>query len=240
MKILITGGASGLGRSITEILAKDTNNTVYFTYSKSISESKALQIEYKNTVAIHCDFKERESVKIVSERIAELDLDVMIHNAYFGEYLKSHFHKIEVLDFLADFKVNVMSVIELTQAAIHSFRKKKNGKIITILTSALQGTPPIGSAVYTANKAYLEKLTQVWANENAKFNITSNSVSPSFMETAMTSSTDDRIKEQMIENNPLKRLLTTDEVANAVQFLVNDVTQINGKDFVINAGSILK
>lgn len=239
MKILITGGASGLGKSITTLLAKE-NNTVYFTYSKSLAEAKALESKFENTTAINCDFSNEQSVKNLAGKIAELDLDIIIHNAYSGDYLKTHFHKIAIDDFLNDFKVNVMPVIELTQAAINSFRKKKSGKIITVLTSALVDVPPVGSAVYTSNKAYLQKLTQVWANENAKFNITSNSVSPSFMETSMTASIDERVKEQIIESNPLKRLLTTDEVAETIQFLVNDTTQINGKDFVVNAGDSLK
>lgn len=238
MKILVTGGASGLGKSITQLLAKK-NITVYFTYSKSATEAKELEREYKNTTAIKCDFSDEQTVKNLAVKIAALDLDAIIHNAYSGEYLKTHFHKIATDDFLNDFRINVMPVIELTQAAINSFRKKKSGKIITVLSSALVDVPPIGSAVYTANKAYLQKLTQVWANENAKFNITSNSVSPAFMETAMTASTDERIKEQIIESNPQKRLLTTEEVANAIHFLVNDTTQINGKDFVINAGDRL-
>ncbi|MDN3675786.1 SDR family oxidoreductase [Flavobacterium paronense] len=240
MNILITGGASGLGEAITKTLAKNENNVVYFTFNKSVAAAKKLEKQFKNVKGIQCNFEEESTLKSLSEIINELDLDVVIHNAYNGDYLKSHFHKIDSNDFLTDFKANVIPVVEISQAAITHFRKKKSGKIITILTSALQGMPPIGSAVYTSNKAYLEKLTQVWANENTKFNITSNSISPSFMETAMTSATDDRVKEQMIESNPLKRLLTTNEVAEAVQFLVNDVTQINGKDFVINAGSILK
>jgi 3-oxoacyl-[acyl-carrier protein] reductase len=238
MKILITGGASGLGKSITRLLAKE--NTVYFTYRKSVNEAKALETELHSATAINCDFSKEQSVKSLADRISELDLDAIIHNAYSGDYLKTHFHKIPSNDFLVDFKINALPVIELTQAAIQSFRKKKNGKIITVLSSALVDIPPVGSAVYTANKAYLQKLTQVWANENAKFNITSNSVSPSFMETSMTASIDERVKEQIIESNPQKRLLTTEEVAKAIQFLVNDTTQINGKDFVINAGDSLK
>ena len=92
MKILITGGASGLGKSITETLAKETGNTIYFTYSKSVSETKKLQEAYQNTIAIHCDFHIRESVQALAEKIAGLDLDVIIHNAYSGDYLKNHFH----------------------------------------------------------------------------------------------------------------------------------------------------
>lgn len=240
MNILITGGASGLGKAISKILASDDSNLVYFTFSKSTTNAQQLENEFKNVRGIQCNFEDDNAVKSLAEKINELDLDVIIHNAYCGEYLKKHFYKIDTTDFLTDFKVNVMSVVAITQAAITNFRKKKSGKIITVLTSALVNIPPIGSAVYVANKAYLEKLTQVWANENAKFNIVSNSVSPAFMETAMTSSIDERVIEQIIESNPLKRLLTTDEVAKAIRFLVNDTTQINGKDFVINAGSTLK
>ncbi|MFN3968666.1 SDR family NAD(P)-dependent oxidoreductase [Flavobacterium sp.] len=240
MKILLTGGASGLGESITRTLAKDDNNTVYFTFSQSLAKAQQLEAEFQNTIAIACDFADEKAVETLAQKITELDLDVIVHNAYSGDYLKTHFHKIETTDFLTDFKVNVLPVVTLTQAAINSFRKKKSGKIITVLTSALVDVPPVGSAVYTSNKAYLAKLTQVWANENAKFNITSNSVSPAFMETAMTSATDERVKEQMIESNPAKRLLTTEEVAVAIAFLVTDSSQINGKDFVINAGDTLK
>lgn len=240
MKILITGGASGLGESITRLLANDVNNTVYFTFSKSISEAKALETQFQNTKAIACDFSNNQSVKEVVNTIAALDLDVIIHNAYSGDYLKTHFQKIDSADFLTDFKVNVMPVIEFTQVAITNFRKKKSGKIITILSAALADIPPVGSSVYCANKAYLQKMTQVWANENEKFNITSNSVSPAFMETAMTSHIDERVKEQIIENNPVKRLLTTQEVAEAVRFLVNDSSQITGKDYIITAGSSIK
>lgn len=240
MKILLTGGASGLGESITRTLAKDTNNTIYFTFSQSSTKAQQLEAEFKNTIAIACDFADEKAVETLVQKIAELDLDILIHNAYSGDYLKTHFNKIETADFLTDFKVNILPVVTITQAAINSFRKQKSGKIITVLTSALIDVPPVGSAVYASNKSYLAKLTQVWANENAKFNITSNSVSPAFMETAMTSAIDERIKEQIIENNPAKRLLTTEEVAEAIAFLVKDSTQINGKDFVINAGDTLK
>ena len=237
MKILITGGASGLGKSITQLLAKE-ENTVYFTYSKSESAAKTLENEFSNTQAINCDFADEASVKSLVEKIAELNLDVIIHNAYSGDYLKTHFHKIAADDFLNDFKINVMPVIELTQAAISNFRKQKSGKIITILSSALLELP-VGSAVYTANKAYLQKLTEIWAKENEKFNITSNSVSPTFMETEMTTSIDDRIKEQIIENSPLKRLITTEEVARTVHFLAMKNKAFSGMDFVLKPGDVL-
>lgn len=240
MKILITGGASGLGEAITRLLAQDSGNMVYFSYRNSAENAKKIESEHKNAFSLPCDFGDAASLQAFIEQIANLDLDVLINNAYSGAFLKTYFHKIPSADYLNDFKENIIPTIEITQSVINGFRKKKSGNIITILTSALANIPPIGSAVYVANKAYLEKLTKVWANENAKFNITSNSVSPSFMLTALTVDTDVRLIEQMTENHPLKKLLTIEEVAETVLFLTKAPLHINGIDLLINAGTSIK
>ena len=240
MKILITGGASGLGGALTRILAKDKDNTIYFTYNTSFAGARQIESECSNTISIKCDFTNPIELKLLTDNIKLFDLDVLINNAYSGSFLKSHFHKISSSEFLNDFKDNVIPVIEITQAVIHGFRKKKHGKIITVLTSALVNNPPIGSSVYIANKAYLEKLTKVWAIENAKFNISSNSVSPSFMQTKLTADVDERVIAQIKDENPLRKILTVEEVAETVFFLVNSSTQINGIDIVINAALNIK
>lgn len=240
MNILITGGASGLGEAITRILAKDLNNRVYFTFKNSEANAKKIELEFPNAISIPCDFGDTVALKLFTDKIIQFDLDVLIHNAYNGVFLKSHFHKISPADFLSDFKENILPVIEITQAALSGFRNKKKGKIITVLTAALVSAPPIGSSVYVANKAYLEELTKVWANENAKFNITSNSVSPSFMQTSLTATFDDRMLDQMIESHPLKKLLTVEEVAETVHFLVHASKQINGINILLNAGATIK
>lgn len=240
MKILVTGGASGLGLSITKLLASDRNNTVCFTFCNSAEKAKQVETDYSNTVAIKCDFKKPEEVKALTSQMPQLKLDVLINNAYAGQLTTNYFHKIPSNEFLSDFKNNIVPTIEITQEAIAYFRKKKRGKIITILTSFLTNVPPVGLSAYVANKAYLEKMTKVWAAENAKLNITSNAVSPSFMQTSLSSDVDERIVEQMIMNHPLKKLVTTEEVAKTVQFLVNGSAQINGVDILMNAGVNLK
>ncbi|MCU1483219.1 MAG: hypothetical protein JWQ19_4005 [Subtercola sp.] len=237
MIILVTGGSSGLGEAITRDLARDVNNTVYFTYNNSLANAKKIEDDHKNTVAVKCDFKNESEVNSLAERIAQLNLDMLVNNAYFGAFIKSYFHKTRPEDFLEEFKGNIIPTIIITQAAINAFRKKKNGKIVTILTSALLNVPPTGASIYVANKAYLQKMTKVWASENVKYNITSNTVSPSFMLTSFTKDMDERLVEQMIENHPLKKLLTTDEVAAAVTFLAGATQQITGTDIIINAGT---
>ena len=240
MNILITGGASGLGEAITKRFSKDIKNKVYFTYNGSIVNAGVIEKEFQNAKAFKCNFIDSDDVTLLKNKINELDLDVLINNAYSGAFIKTYFHKIPSSDFLNDFKENIIPTIEITQAAINVFRKKKSGKIITVLTSALANIPPIGAAVYVANKNYLSSLVKVWASENAKFNCTSNSVSPSFMQTDLTSSVDARVVEQMIENHPLKKLLTVDEVAETIYFLAKATSQINGIDLLVNAGTSLK
>ena len=240
MNILITGGASGLGEAITRMFAKEQSNTVYFTYANSQSNATKLQHEFKNAIGIKCNFKNATELEALKSKIQELQIDVLVNNAYHGEAIKSYFHKIPEADFATEFIDNVIPIIGITQAALTSFRKRKQGKVITILTSFLVNTPPIGASSYVACKAYLGSLVKSWATENAKFNITSNSISPSFMLSGLTQDTDERIIEQMIESHPLKKLLTLQETADSVLFMANATSHMNGIDIVLNAGTNLK
>lgn len=234
MNILITGGASGLGEAIVRIFAKEQSDKIYFTYNKSKENADKIARMFPNVYPIKCDFRQEDEVATLTDSMGSLELDVLINNAYGGSFLKTHFHKISPEDFLNDFNENVVPVIKITQSAIHEFRKKKQGKIITILTSALFENAPIGSSVYISNKAYLEKLTQIWAIENARFNISSISVSPSFMKTNLTASFDERLVEQIKENNPLKRILTVGEVAEKVSLFVHGSSEVCNVNTVIN------
>ena len=237
MNILITGGSSGLGEAITRRAAQQQGATVYFTYNQSEGNARAIEADHSNTSALKCDFKNDAEVRDLVNLIPQLDIDVLINNAYGGSFIASYFHKTPVDNFATGFNENILPTILLTQAAINVFRKKKSGKIITILTAALVNTPPIGSAVYVANKAYLQQLTKIWATENVKFNITSNTVSPSFMRTGFTAAIDERLVEQMESNHAL---LQTDEVADGVCFLIDASPRINGIDLIINSGNNIK
>ncbi|MDR2841553.1 MAG: SDR family oxidoreductase, partial [Paludibacter sp.] len=206
MNILITGGASGLGRSITERFAQEQTNKVYFTFKNSLTNAIEITKNFSNSEGIKCDFTNASDLAALCKKISEIDLDVLINNAY-NLTPFANFQKNQSDTFLQSFKKNILPVIDITQAAINVFRAKKSGSIITILTSYLLNVPPSGSAVYVADKAYIEQLTKVWASENIRYNIRSNSVSPSFMQTPMTADTDERIIEQMQNEHPLKRLL---------------------------------
>lgn len=168
-------------------------------------------------------------------RIGEVNPDILINNALTGMRTK-HFHQDDPAEFLASFSNNVIPTLRITQQAIKEFRKKKNGRIISVLTSYLINRPPIGLSEYVANKAYLLSLSRSWAGENARFNITSNCVSPSMMKTSLTNHLDERQLEDIATSNPLRRLVTPEEVADAVFFLASGSPQINGVNLLINGG----
>lgn len=236
MNILVTGGASGLGEAITRRLAAAETSYVYFTYCKSLDKTKELERDFSNVKGIKCDFGNTSDIDSFLHQMNEMNLDVVVNNAITG-FTQMHFHKIDQNTFVESFQKNVIPVVRITQQSIKIFRKKKYGKIISILTSSLINKPPIGWSEYVANKAYLLALSKSWAAENARFNITSNCVSPSFMQTHLNRDIDERIIESIIESHPLNRLLTTREVADAVYFLIHSSQQINGVNLIINSSS---
>lgn len=239
MNILITGGASGLGKALTERLLQNSEHHIYFTYSKSAEKANQITQNAKNSTAIQCDFLDTKSVENLLEETEKMDLDVVINNAFTG-FEKKHFHKIDPTYFSGSFENNVLPVLKITQKVIKLFKKKKSGKIITILSSAILDNPPIGWSTYVANKNYLLSMSKSWATENIKSNITSNCVSPSFLMTPLNEDVDERIVEKMVEGHPLKKMLTVEEVAETIHYLTTASNQINGVNIVMNAGQHLQ
>ena len=200
MNVLITGGSSGLGKAIVNKLCSDKKNYVYFTYNNSKENADKICSFYSNANAIKCDFTDNLELNNFIENIKNIKIDVLINNYYSwpknpllpGTFLTKNFHKIDKNIFIEEFKNNLIPTIIITQEVIKIFRNNKFGKIITVLSSFLDH-PTIGSAVYISNENYLKGLTKLWAVENKKFNITSNTISPSFMSTAHTSKMDERL-----------------------------------------------
>ena len=238
MNILVTGGSKGLGSAIVKQLSANVENHVYFTYYKSLDQANQITKNHKNTSAIYCDFNDADSVKELILLLEKFDIDVLINNATVS-YEKNHFHKLNPDVFQDSFKVNILNTVTITQELIKLFRKKKRGKIITILSSATINKPPAGWSEYVASKNYLLSLSRSWATENIRHNISSNCVSPSFMLTDYNSNVDERVIEDIVKTHPLKKLLTVEEVALTIEFLTSCSPHINGVNIVMNAGQDL-
>lgn len=240
MNILITGGTSGLGKATVELLAKD-GHQIYFSYLATEEFTKVAEEmtrQYDNVKAESLNFCEPESVDAFCEKMKGWNIDVLVNCTYVGRPQTTYFHKIEPEEFLKAFQYNIIPTVNITQAAIEGMKKRKFGKIINIITEAVIGLPPMGYTLYAANKAYLMELSNVWNKEYTRYNITSNCILPAYMQTKFAE-VDERILEQMEHDHPLKKLLTVDEVAQAVKFFVDASQQVNGVKLPINAGTML-
>tara|TARA_B100000900_G_scaffold393745_1_gene390538 strand:- start:27 stop:749 length:723 start_codon:yes stop_codon:yes gene_type:complete len=230
MKILITGGSSGLGKSLVKELSKDKKNHVFFTYNRSEKSASTICKEHKNTTKIRCDFTDESQLNIFIKNLKKNNLDVLINNYYSwpenpllpGTFFNQNFHKIDEKTFTEEFQKNIIPTVKITQEVIKLFRIKKSGKILTTLSSILE-SPSIGSSVYLSNKNYLKSLCDIWAIENKKYNITSHYLSPSFMITEYTSKMDSRLVDQMINSTKDKKIMTVQNVSKIIsKFLGED------------------
>ena len=236
MNILITGGSSGLGKAFTTKLAQEhPESTIYFTYNSSVEDAKDIEKRFSNTSALQLNFKNSQSIDAIAVKIIDYNIDVLINNAV-SSFSNNHFHKTDNSLFLTSFTENILPVLKISSAFIKEARQKKSGKIITILTAYVGGAPVLGLSEYIANKNYLLSMARSWATENVKFNIQSNCISPEFMDTPLNSSLDVRLKEEMTKSHPLKKLLTTEDVAEVVNFLVTAPAHINGQNIFLDTG----
>ncbi|MBQ9215855.1 MAG: SDR family oxidoreductase [Prevotella sp.] len=234
MNILVTGGASGLGRAVVMEMAKDKDNSILFTYCHSEDTAFRLSEEYENVKGIKVDFTNPDSVDAFTEYLASEQVDVLVNNAYIGNPVGTHFHKTNPNDYLIAFNDNVLPFIKITQACITGMRKRKFGKIVNIVTSYLIDVPPTGFSVYTTTKACIRQLSKSISKEYGRFNITSNCILPDYMNTGFGHVEDFQL-EQMKSTHPLKELLTPLEVAEVVCHLIHSSQQLNGVEIPINS-----
>ena len=80
MNILVTGGSSGLGKSIVEKLCSDKKNHIYFTYNNSIENSENICSKYPNATSIKCDFTNDSELNEFIENLKNLNINILINN----------------------------------------------------------------------------------------------------------------------------------------------------------------
>jgi 3-oxoacyl-[acyl-carrier protein] reductase len=117
--------------------------------------------------------------------------------------------------------------------------KQRSGKIVNI-ASIVGVMGNAGQANYVASKAAVIGLTKTVAREYASRGITVNAVAPGFIETAMTSALTQEVRQRLMEQIPLGRLGTAQDVANAVLFLVSDQADyLTGQVLHVNGGMLM-
>ncbi len=228
---LVTGGARGIGESISRALAEDGFKVIIHCGS-SIEAAKELCEELEDAEYISADLSDPESVNLIKEKYPEID--VLVNNA--GVALVDLFDKVEDERMRKMFEINLFSPINLSRAYIPSMISRKGGVIINI--SSVFGEAGGSCEVdYSTAKAGIIGFTKALAKEVGPANIRVNCVCPGVIDTDMNDDLSFDDVEALCDDIPLQRMGNPEEVADLVAFLASDkATYITGSVFDVNGG----
>ena len=234
----ITGASRGIGKSIALRLARDGRHVVLAARSAGPLNDLKSQIEAAGGQASVKSFDVSDTgafAKTIDETVAELGrLDILVNNAGITrDNLALRMTDEEWDDVI---RTNLTSAFAAIRAAARPMMKGKFGRIVNIAsTSGVVGNA--GQANYAAAKAGLIGLTKTIARELGAKNITCNAVAPGYIETDMTSSLAQDIKDKITGMVAVRRLGVPDDIAAAVAYVSSDEAgYLTGQTIVVDGG----
>ena len=133
-------------------------------------------------------------------------------------------------------RVNLDSVFNLCRLLADGMCERGFGRIVNI-SSIIGQTGAFGQSNYAAAKAGMHGFTMALARELASKGVTVNSVSPGYIDTAMTAAIPDELRRQMISAIPVGRIGTAEDVARAIAFLCDERSSyLTGVNLPVNGG----
>ena len=236
MTIIITGGTKGIGKAIALTLAKEKHNLI-LTYVND--DASALQLkkeleQHTNILILKSNVtKEEEVIKLLDIAVSKFNnIDVLINNA--GISIDTTLEDKTVDNFKKILEVNLIGPF-LTSKYIGGYMfKNKKGKIINISSTNGIDTYYKESLDYDASKAGLNSLTHNFANIYAPF-VTVNAIACGWVDTDMNKDMDIEFRNKQLNKILLNRFANPSEIANVVNYLIND-TYINNSIIRVDGG----
>ncbi len=236
---LITGGSRGIGRACALRLASD-GYQVYITYVSRPEQAEHTCEEIARAggtaQAFALDISDPDSiVDFFQQSIKDkVNLQVLVNNA--GLTQDGLMVRMKLEQWERVINANLTGSFVCLQQAGKLMMRNRYGRIINISSVTAQ-TGNAGQANYTASKAGLIGLTKTAARELAPRNITVNAVAPGFIETDMTAELSEELRNQFLQDIPMQRLGTPEDVAESVAFLASEQAgYITGQILGINGG----
>lgn len=237
--IVISGASGGIGIAISKAFYNEGYNVVLL-YNKN---KKSLEDEFslgdKRVLMLKGDLsKESDVLKIKEEVYSTFNsVDVIVNNA--GISLVKFFDETTCEEWDNVFDVNVKSAFMLIKAFLPEMINKKRGNIINI--SSMWGISGASMEVcYSASKAALIGMSKALAKEIGPSGINVNVVAPGVIDTRMNNHLSKEDMEALIEETPINRIGTPEDVANAVLFLCDKKASfITGEVISVDGGFIL-
>lgn len=238
---LVTGGSRGIGRAVCIKLASDGYDIV-LNYSSSQGPAEEVKEECeKFGVKVYLEKTDVSNFEEVSNMISKVvkeagRIDVLVNNA--GINRDNLLLRMSEEDFDKVIDINLKGSFNTIKNVSRVMMKQRSGVIIN-MSSVIGLTGNVGQINYSASKAGIIGLTKSCAKEFASRNIRCNAIAPGFIKSDMTDKLSDDIKNNIMEQIPLKRFGEASDVANLVSFLASDnASYITGQVISINGGMV--
>ncbi len=236
---LVTGASRGIGRAIAQVLAAQGHRVVGTATTEAGAQQITQALAAHGGVGLCLNVNDPQAVEAAVTQIvaAHGGLHVLVNNAGITRDTLALRMKDEDWDAVLD--TNLKAVFRLSRAVMRPMMKQRWGRIINI-TSVVGASGNAGQANYAAAKAGVAGMTRALARELASRHITVNCVAPGFIGTDMTAQLPPAQQEALLQQIPLGRLGTPEEVAQAVVFLAGPhAGYITGTELHINGGMFM-
>ena len=237
---IITGGANGIGKACSMMLAEYGANVVVADLKQDAAQNVAAEISRADgkALAVPCNVtKDEDLVHLVDQTLAEFGgVHILVNNVGGGGAGKESPADISVDDFAQTFALNVFSAWRLAQLCAPHMKEAGYGSIITMSSMASVNRSPAISA-YASSKAAINHMSANLAFDYRP-EVRVNAVAPGAVKTdALASVLTPEIEKRMLSHTPLERLGEPEDIAGAVLYFAAPVSSwVSGQTLFVNGG----
>jgi 3-oxoacyl-[acyl-carrier protein] reductase len=238
--VLVTGATRGIGKAIALTLG-NAGATIVGTATTELGVDNISKIFSENKIlgkGIKLDVTDNDQISNLIKDINEDfgSVDILVNNA--GITRDNILIRMKEDEWEEIINTNLSSVFKMTKSVLRGMIKKRSGRIISI-TSVVGAMGNAGQSNYGAAKAGITGFTKSLAREVGVRGITVNAIAPGFIKTDMTENLPEDQKEVLVNQIPMGRLGSADEVAQAVLFLAGEGgSYITGQTLHVNGGML--
>ena len=239
--IIVTGGASGIGRETCLLIAQEGGKVAIFDMNEAGMKEVEDTIKEKGGMCkgYKVDVSDYNMVKTaVDQVIVDFGaIDGLVNDA--GITRDGFLTKMEIEDWNKVIAINLTGTFNCGKAVLSYMYEQGKGTVVN-LSSVVGVYGNIGQTNYAATKAGVIGLTLTWAKEFGKKGIRVNAVAPGFIKTPMTDKVPQKVLDMMIAKTPMARMGEPIEVASAIIFLLSDESSfITGHVLHVSGGLTL-
>jgi NAD(P)-dependent dehydrogenase (short-subunit alcohol dehydrogenase family) len=237
---LVTGAGNGIGRGIARRFAGEGAIVFVADVDGAAAETVAQELrgEGCEATALTADVSRGQDVTAMFRAVssAHAKLDVLVNNA--GLNVRGDFRHLSDADWVKIREVNLDGVVRVARDGFELLRASGRGSLINV--ASIMGHRGLRQlTAYSATKGAVAALTRGLAVEYAPFNIRVNTLSPGFVETALTGRVlrNPMVSKALIDQTPLRRFGTVEDMANAALFFASDESAfITGAELAVDGG----